>query len=130
MFLSLVFAVWPFSEAFGKINTHMGKHIGFSVIFGWVCLWDLRNLKLFMTDLCHIRCNTVDGLEIPFPTTLDVVVGALFQPLGICFPRLLVNNGSSTTNLPPSTGELSLSDFLVSLGGPSRFSGVGPSGAV
>ena len=36
-FFSLVFGVWPFSEAFGKINTHMGKHIGFSRHF-WVGL--------------------------------------------------------------------------------------------
>jgi len=26
-----------------------------------------------MIDLCHIRRNTVDGLEIPFPTTWDVL---------------------------------------------------------
>ena len=72
-----------------------------------------------INSMLNFQGCTVDASEIPFPTTrLD---GA---------SKPYKSWGYSTTNLPPSTGELSLSDFLVSLGGPSRFSRVGPSGAV
>jgi len=45
-----------------------------------------------------------DGSEIPFPTTVWIYKTY----------KTLVNNGSSTTNLPPSTGEFT-PGFLVAI---------------